>query len=78
MAFYEAVLGGLETLRERFDVGERSVTFYEAVLGVDERERVGRYASLTLGGHHHKLALQAVGGDGDDNSDDRDHGRLGL
>ena len=78
MAFYEAVLGGLETLRERFDVWERSVAFYEAVLGVDERERVGRYAFLTFGDHHHDLALQAVGDDGDGYGDDRDHRRLGL
>jgi len=42
---------------------ERSVSFYEAVLDVEERERVGRYAFLSFGEHHHDLALQAVGAD---------------
>jgi len=31
------------------------------VLGLETTERVGRFAFLTLGAHHHDLALQGVG-----------------
>lgn len=40
---------------------EPSVEFYEDILGLGTTERVGRFAFLTLGSHHHDLALQAVG-----------------
>jgi catechol 2,3-dioxygenase len=42
---------------------ERAVEFYESVLGLEVTERVGRFAFLTLGEHHHDLALQGVGSD---------------
>ncbi len=44
---------------------ERSVAFYREVLGLSVTERVGGYAFLSLGEHHHDLALQAVGPDAD-------------
>lgn len=40
---------------------ERSIEFYSAVLDFEVSERVDRFAFLTLGSHHHDLALQAVG-----------------
>lgn len=43
---------------------ERAVEFDESVLGLEVTERVGRFAFLTLGEHHHNLALQGVSGDG--------------
>lgn len=47
---------------------EPAVEFYEAVLGVEVAERVGRFAFLTLGEHHHDLALQEIrtSGEADD------------
>ena len=44
---------------------ERSVAFYRDVLGLSVTERVGGYAFLSAGEHHHDLALQAVGPDAD-------------
>ena len=44
---------------------EPAVEFYEDVLGLETTERVGRFAFLTLGAHHHDLALQGVGDEGD-------------
>lgn len=40
---------------------ERSIDFYTDVLDFEVSERVDRFAFLTLGSHHHDLALQAVG-----------------
>lgn len=40
---------------------ERSIDFYTDVLDFEVTERVDRFAFLTLGSHHHDLALQAVG-----------------
>jgi catechol 2,3-dioxygenase len=40
---------------------ERTVEFYESVLGLEVTERVGRFAVLTLGAHHHDLARQGGG-----------------
>lgn len=42
---------------------DRAVEFYADVLGFDVTERVGRFVFLSLGDHHHDLALQGVGGD---------------
>lgn len=42
---------------------DRAVDFYEGVVGLDLTERVGRFAFLSFGEHHHDLALQGVGGD---------------
>ncbi|QLG63833.1 VOC family protein [Halorarum salinum] len=40
---------------------ERAIEFYADVLdGLTVAERVGRFAFLTLGEHHHDLALQEV------------------
>lgn len=40
---------------------QQSVAFYTDVFGLQETERVGRYAFLTFGEHHHDVALQEVG-----------------
>jgi|AntRauTorcE11898_2_1112593.scaffolds.fasta_scaffold00426_4 catechol 2,3-dioxygenase len=40
---------------------ERAVEFYRDVLGLEVTERMGRYAFLTFGEHHHDLALQGIG-----------------
>ncbi|MFB6103510.1 MAG: VOC family protein [Halobacteriaceae archaeon] len=42
---------------------DRSVTFYERMLDLTERERHHRYAFLSWGDHHHDVALQAIGED---------------
>ncbi|MFB6151060.1 MAG: VOC family protein [Haloarculaceae archaeon] len=42
---------------------DRAVAFYEGVLGLDVRERHGRYAFLSWGRRHHDVALQAAGDD---------------
>lgn len=42
---------------------DRAVEFYRDVLGLDVTERIGRFAFLSFGDHHHDLALQ--GGDGE-------------
>jgi len=42
---------------------DRSVTFYEEMLDLAERERHHRYAFLSFGDHHHDVALQAIGED---------------
>ncbi len=39
----------------------RAVDFYTDVLGLDVRERTGRFAFLTYGDVHHDVALQGVG-----------------
>ncbi|MFC6726815.1 VOC family protein, partial [Halobium palmae] len=44
---------------------DRAVAFYGDLLGLAVTERYGSYAFLSLGDHHHDLALQAVRGDGD-------------
>jgi catechol 2,3-dioxygenase len=40
---------------------ERALEFYQGVLELDVSERVGNYAFLTFGEHHHDVALQGVG-----------------
>ncbi|GAB7011754.1 VOC family protein [Halolamina salina] len=40
---------------------DRAVAFYRDVLGLEVTERVDRYAFLSLGEHHHDLALQGIG-----------------
>ena len=42
---------------------DRAVAFYTDVFGLEESERIGRYAFLTFGEHHHDVALQEVGPD---------------
>jgi catechol 2,3-dioxygenase len=42
---------------------ERSLPFYETVLGLDVNERYGNYAFLSWGERHHDVALQEVGSD---------------
>lgn len=41
---------------------DRAVEFYTSVLGLERRERTGRFAFLTYGDVHHDVALQEVGG----------------
>jgi catechol 2,3-dioxygenase len=50
---------------------DRAVEFYRAVLGLDVTERVGQFAFLSLGEHHHDLALQGLGGDEERTDRDR-------
>ena len=42
---------------------DSAIDFYTGVLGLEVTERVGRYAFLSFGVHHHDVALQAVGAD---------------
>ncbi len=42
---------------------DRAVEFYRSVVGLAVTERVGNYAFLSLGDHHHDLAIQSVGTD---------------
>jgi catechol 2,3-dioxygenase len=42
---------------------ERAVSFYTDVFDLAITERVGRYAFLSFGDHHHDVALQGVGAD---------------
>ncbi|MFQ3319165.1 MAG: catechol 2,3-dioxygenase [Natronomonas sp.] len=42
---------------------ERALEFYTGLFGLDVTERVGSYAFLTFGDHHHDIALQGLGGD---------------
>ncbi|MFC7081230.1 VOC family protein [Halorussus caseinilyticus] len=42
---------------------DRAVEFYRDVFGLDVTERVGDYAFLSYGTHHHDVALQGVGPD---------------
>jgi catechol 2,3-dioxygenase len=42
---------------------ERAVSFYTDVFDLAITERVGRYAFLSFGEHHHDVALQGVGAD---------------
>ncbi|MFB6219837.1 MAG: VOC family protein [Halolamina sp.] len=42
---------------------ERVVEFYREMLGLEVVERVGRFVFLSLGEHHHDLALQGLDGD---------------
>jgi len=44
---------------------DRAVGFYTDVLGLGVTERVDGYAFLSVGEHHHDVALQAVGPDAD-------------
>ncbi|WP_436935955.1 VOC family protein [Halovenus marina] len=39
---------------------DRSIAFYTDVLGLAVEERIGSFAFLTYGDHHHDVALQAV------------------
>lgn len=43
---------------------DRATAFYRDVLGLDVTERVGRFAFLSVGEHHHDLALQGIAGGG--------------
>jgi catechol 2,3-dioxygenase len=45
---------------------ERAVSFYTDVFDLSITERVGRYAFLSFGEHHHDVALQGVGADASD------------
>lgn len=40
---------------------ERAVEFYRRYLGLEVRERLGRFAFMSGGAMHHELALQSVG-----------------
>lgn len=40
---------------------DRSVAFYETVVGLEERERYENFSFLSFGEHHHDLALRALG-----------------
>lgn len=42
---------------------ERSIEFYQTIFGLHTTERLGRYAFLSWGDHHHDIALQAIGED---------------
>ena len=42
---------------------ERSIDFYADLLGLEVTERLGPYAFLSFGEHHHDVALQEVGED---------------
>jgi len=42
---------------------DRAVEFYRDVLGLEVTERVGNFAFLSYGEHHHDVALQEVGTD---------------
>ncbi|MCY4732026.1 VOC family protein [Natronomonas gomsonensis] len=45
---------------------ERAVGFYTDCFDLAVEERVGRYAFLTFGEHHHDLALQGISDDAPD------------
>lgn len=48
----------------KVDALEEAVEFYRDLLDAEIVERQGRFVFLTLGNHHHDLALQEVPGDG--------------
>lgn len=55
---------------------DRAVEFYGDLLGLETTERVGGFAFLSFGEHHHDLALQEVGGD--DHAPETDGPAVGL